>query len=111
MQTQTQWIDIYKKAACIRTDYALAKKWQTTTSRISQLRRDRQRLSLAECLEMAETIGIDPLEILTAIEYRRARPHEKACLKNCYFDALLKTIGQRMTIASSGSYHRRRRRR
>lgn len=109
MQSQSQWLDMYKNMACIYTDYALAKKWQTSTSRISQIRKGRLKLSFAECLTIAECLQIDPLEILAGLAYKTAKPHEIETVKRVYYDALLKTIGNRMNAAcrQSGRYGRR----
>lgn len=106
MQSQSQWLDMYKKMASISTDYKLAQKWQTSSSRISQIRKGRLKLSFAECLIIAQTLEIDPLEILAALAYPAAKAHEKDLVKDVYFDALVKTIGARMSIAATANGYR-----
>ncbi|WP_146135132.1 hypothetical protein [Neisseria iguanae] len=89
----------------IRSDYRLAAKWQTSPSRISQIRRGRLKLSFAECLEIAAALQIEPLEILAALAYPAAKHHEQEAVKRVYYDALVKTIGARMSIAATtGGY-------
>lgn len=104
-RNQDEWLDYYKKILSIRTDYQLAKKLKTTSSRISQLRRDRQRLTLAECITIADTLHIDVLEILTSIEIHRVKRHEYEIIKQAYFDSMMKTISDRMNLQCSGSYY------
>ncbi|MBF0803309.1 MULTISPECIES: hypothetical protein [unclassified Neisseria] len=106
MQSQSQWLDMYKKIASISTDYKLAQKWHTSSSRISQIRKGRLKLSFAECLIIAQTLEIDPLEILAALAYPAAKVHEKDLVKDVYFDALVKTIGSRMSIAATANGYR-----
>ena len=102
MQSQSQWLDMYKRMMYIRSDYKLAKKWQTSASRISQIRRNRLRLTMAECLKIANALEIDPLEILAGLEYHRCKEQEKDLIKETYYDALVKTIGARMAAQSKG---------
>ena len=106
MQFQNQWLDMYKKMVSIRTDYKLAQKWQTSASRISQIRKDRLKLSFAECITIAEALQIEPLEILAGLAYRAAKPHEQETVKRVYYDALVKTIGARMSIAATAKEYR-----
>ena len=102
MQSQSQWLDMYKRMMYIRSDYKLAKKWQTSASRISQIRRNRLRLTMAECLKIAHALERDPLEILAGLEYHRCKEQEKDLIKETYYDALVKTIGARMAAQSKG---------
>lgn len=103
MQTQSQWIDLYKLHTNLRSDYKLAKHWQVEPSRICQYRANRLRLTLAQCLQIADALGIEPLEVITSVEYRRVRELDKEQVKTAYFDALLKTVGNRMS--ANGIYN------
>ncbi len=47
MFTQKDWLDLAKGRLHIRSDYALAKRWDVSASEVSQYRRDRLRLPLA----------------------------------------------------------------
>ena len=103
---------MYKTMVRICSDYQLARKWQTSASRISQIRRGRLKLSFAECIAIAEALQIDPLEILAGLAYKAAKPHEREAVKRVYYDALVKTIGARMHVAGiSGGFRRQRFRR
>ena len=59
MRNIEKWLDMYmyKSYARLRSDYALARHWQVEPSRISQYRRGRLRLPLAQCLEIASVRG------------------------------------------------------
>lgn len=106
MQSQRQWLDIYKNIVSIRSDYELAKRWQTSASRISQIRKGRLKLSFAECITIAEALQIEPLEILAGLAYKAAKPHEQETVKRIYYDALIKTIGTRMSLAGTANGYR-----
>lgn len=89
MRNIEKWLDMYmyKSYARLRSDYALARHWQVEPSRISQYRRGRLRLPLAQCLEIASVCGREPLEILICREYPYCRELDRATLLNAYFAA------------------------
>ena len=68
------------------------------------------RLPLACILEIAPSVGAEPLEIITALEYHRAPERHKAVIKRAYFDALVRGIGARMAMQSSHGFAKRRKR-
>lgn len=106
MFNAAQWLDLYKFHACIYSDYQLAKRWKVAPSYICQYRTARLRLPLACILEIAETVGVEPLEIIASLEYPRARENHQARIKRAYFDSLLKTIVDRMGPHDPGGYVR-----
>ena len=106
MFNASQWLDLFKFHACIYSDYQLAKRWQVPPTRISQYRRGRLRLPLALILDIAETVAVEPLEIIASLEYPRACENHQARIKRAYFDALLKTIVPRMSARCGGGFGR-----
>lgn len=106
MFNASQWLDLYKFHACIYSDYQLAKRWKVAPSYICQYRTARLRLPLACILEIAEKVGVEPLEIIASLEYPRAKENHQARIKRAYFDALLKTIVYRMSAHDPGGYVR-----
>ena len=106
MFNASQWLDLYKFHACIYSDYQLAKRWKVPPSYISQYRKGRLRLPLALILDVAEVVGVEPLEVIAALEYPRARENHQARIKRAYFDTLLKTIVGRMGARDPGGYVR-----
>ena len=106
MFNAAQWLDLYKFHACIYSDYQLAKRWKVPPTYISQYRKGRLRLPLALILDVAEIVGVEPLEIIASLEYPRARENHQARIKRAYFDALLKTIVDRMSAHDPGGYVR-----
>ena len=106
MFNASQWLDLYKFHACIYSDYQLAKRWKVPPTYISQYRKGRLRLPLALILDVAEIVGVEPLEIIAALEYPRARENHQARIKRAYFDSLLKTIVDRMSAQDPGGYVR-----
>lgn len=110
MISQSQWLDEYKRIASIRSDYRLAKEWGVDSSRIAQYRANRLRLTFAQCIRIADTLQVNPLEILASIELGRAKcEQEREYVLQVYYDALLLTIGERMSArAVSGGWHKSR---
>jgi len=106
MFNAAQWLDLYKFHACIYSDYQLAKRWKVPPTYTSQYRKGRLRLPLALILDVAEIVGVEPLEIIASLEYPRARENHQARIKQAYFDALLKTIVDRMAAHHPGGYVR-----
>ena len=106
MFNASQWLDLYKFHACIYSDYQLAKRWKVPPTYISQYRKGRLRLPLALILDVAEIVGVEPLEIIASLEYPRVRENHQARIKQAYFDALLKTIVDRMAAHHPGGYVR-----
>ena len=106
MFNASQWLDLYKFHACIYSDYQLAKRWKVPPSYICQYRKARLRLPLAFILEIAETVGVEPLEIIACLEYPRAREKHRERIKRAYFDALLKTVVPRMCAQYRGEFLR-----
>lgn len=104
MYSQSQWLDLYKFRLSIGSDYRLAKRWGLPQSYISQYRRERLRLPLALMLMIAEELEIEPLEIISALEIKRTSEKFKEAIKGAYFDALVKTIGVRMSESSIPRY-------
>lgn len=106
INSQNYYISVFKTHKGIRSDYKLSQHWQVEPSRISQYRKDRLRLPLVFILEIADTIGAEPLELIVALEYKRAREQDKETLKDVYFREALKTIGARMSRDCRGSGYR-----
>ena len=109
MFNAAQWLDSYKFHACIYSDYQLAKRWKVPPTYISQYRRGRLRLPLALVLDIAETVAVEPLEVIASLEYPRARENHQARIKRAYFDSLLKAIVDRMSAHDPVGYARFRR--
>lgn len=101
-----QWLDLYKFHACIYSDYQLAKRWKVPPTYISQYRKGRLRLPLALILDVAEIVGVEPLEVIASLEYPRAKENHQARIKRAYFDALIKTVVDRMGAHDPGGYVR-----
>lgn len=109
MRTQNDWINIFKSAVKIHADYKLAKRWQVEPTRIHQYRKGRLKLPLAVILDMAESINIEPLEIIASLEISRARECDKKRITDAYWAATIKTVGNRLDESGHGSGYRHRR--
>lgn len=106
-RNQKAWIELYKQQNNIKSDYQLAKKWCVCASFISQLKRDRLRMILEQKLMIAESLGIDVVEIIASIELNKKKYFNNERIKKHYFDALAKTITTRMMKnANSGFFQK-----
>ncbi|MCP2040464.1 transcriptional regulator with XRE-family HTH domain [Neisseria sp. HSC-16F19] len=106
MYSATNWLDMYKAAVGIQSDYKLARKLNLPRSYIAQIRAGRLRLRLATILQIAEELEIEPLEIIVSLEFKKAKPHEVDRLKDWYFKETVKTIGPRMCAQSGARWFR-----
>jgi hypothetical protein len=102
VKNAAQWLDIYKKRAGFRSDYALARYWGVSQSHISQYRRGRLKLPLAAVLEMAATLERDPLEILVSLAYPKARPQDRPKLAAVYWSVCIDGVAAEMCENSAG---------
>lgn len=91
MFTQKDWLDLAKGRLQIKSDYALAKRWDVSASEVSQYRRERLRLPLAVILDIAEVMRCDPMEIITGLEYRRCRERDRDRIKSEHFRLMTKS--------------------
>lgn len=72
MANQSELIDQIKGALYLRSDYALAQRWQVEPTRISQYRRDRLRLPIRFVEDIAAQTNGDALILLKMLEIGRA---------------------------------------
>ncbi len=100
VRNQKDWIEMYKSACFLRSDYALAKKWQMHTGKLARIKNGRLRLPLKYQLMIAEELEIEPLEIIVSIECEKKNISNDEILKHHYFGALIKSIGTRMSVQS-----------
>ena len=102
MRNQRDWIELFKLHKCLQSDYRLAAYWNIHRSRISKYKSGVLRLELEKLLNIADTLQIDPLEIIVSIEFCKPRTSiDNETLKRHYFLAMKKTIGLRMAGVSS----------
>ncbi len=103
MRNQHDWIEIYKQHKNLQSDYRLAMIWGVHRSRISKYKSGVLHLELEKVLLIAETLQIDPLEVIVSIEFSRPKTSlENEVLKRHYFEAMKKTIALRMARVHSG---------
>lgn len=100
MHSAAAWLDMFKDARNIQSDYRLAKTLGLPRQYIPQIRAGRMRLRLANILQIAEALQVQPLEIIVSLEFKKAKPHEVERLKDWYFKETVKTIGIRMNMQS-----------
>ena len=105
MQTQAQWINLYKEELGIISDRKLSFHWNTTTAEIRQLRTGKRKLSVARKLQIARALDLDPVQIFVSCELYKAREDEKEYLKTEYFNSVIEAYNVRGPV---GFYKRRR---
>lgn len=105
MQTQAQWIDLYKREKNIESDYKLGLHWGFGTAEMAQLRRGSRKLPLAKKIMIAQALSLDPLQVFISCEYYKAREDEQEFLKTEYFKSVMKTYNVAVPV---GFYKKRR---
>ena len=105
MQTQEQWMNLYKQELEIPSDRQLSIHWNTTTAEIRQLKTGKRKLSVARKLMIAQALDLDPMQIFISCEFYKAREDEKDFLKSEYFKSVIKTYNVRVPV---GFYKKRR---
>ena len=86
MHNQSYWLDRFKEAKGFTSDYQLGKHWAKHSAQISQMRSGKTKLTFGACLEIAETLSIDPIEILAALEFQRTEDeYERDIIKKHFF--------------------------
>ena len=77
--------------------------WNIHRSRISKYKSGVLHLELERILMIADTLQIDPMEVIVSIEFSRPKTSiENEILKRHYFEAMKKTITLRMARVHSG---------
>ena len=89
MHNQSYWLDRFKEAKGFTSDYQVGKHWAKNTAQISQIRSGKTKLTFGACLEIAESLQIDPIEILAALEFQRTSDeYERDIIKKHFFSTL-----------------------
>ncbi|WP_051940653.1 hypothetical protein [Stenoxybacter acetivorans] len=65
----------------------------------------RLRLPLAFILEIADTLAIEPLEIIAGLELGRKSCRHTERVKSLYFEKLILTIGRRMSLDCGARFY------
>jgi hypothetical protein len=77
MKTTLQYLDELKRAAGVESDYAVAKVLRITASAISRWRTLNITFDTQVATKVARILSIDPLEVIAAAQYERAKTDEK----------------------------------
>ena len=86
MHNQSYWLDRFKEAKGFTSDYQVGKHWAKNTAQMSQIRSGKTKLTFGACLEIAEALNIDPIEILAALEFQRTDDeYERDIIKKHFF--------------------------
>ena len=95
MHNQSYWLDRFKEAKGFTSDYQVGKHWAKNTAQMSQIRSGKTKLTFGACLEIAEALSIDPIEILAALEFQRTEDeYERDIIKKHFF----RRFGRSLTV-------------
>lgn len=73
MKSTVEYLDEAKKCLGIESDYALSKRLDIRQSTISGYRAGRSHFDEATALKIAMVCGIEPMEVIAAASYERAK--------------------------------------
>lgn len=76
MKGTVDYLDDAKQALRVESDYALAKALNIRASTISGYRAGRSHFDETTALKIAEACGIDPMEVIAAAAYERAKTQD-----------------------------------
>ena len=73
MKTVDNYLDLLKKKYEIKSDYALAKFLGISKQRITTYRQGRSSFSTEFCIIVAKFLGLEPLEVIAAMQAMREK--------------------------------------
>lgn len=73
MKSTGQYLDAVKDRLDLPSDYAIAKALNVTRAAISSYRTGRSMPDDLVCARIAAVIGVEPMEVIAAINYQRAK--------------------------------------
>jgi predicted transcriptional regulator len=76
MKTTVEYLDEVRAKHGLRSDYALAKVLNATRSGISSYRVGRTSFDNMTAAKVADLLGINPMEVIAAINHERAKSDE-----------------------------------
>jgi transcriptional regulator with XRE-family HTH domain len=73
MKSTVQYLDAVKDRLDLPSDYAIAKALNVTRAAVSSYRTGRSMPDDLVCARIAAVIGVEPMEVIAAINYQRAK--------------------------------------
>jgi hypothetical protein len=80
MKSTEQYLDEVKERLDLPSDYALAKALGLTRTAVSNYRSGRSMPDDLACARLADAIGCEPMEVIAAINYQRAKTEDARAL-------------------------------
>ena len=91
MQTQSQWMELYKNVLNLTSDGQLARHWNMKSCEISLIHSNRRRLTTAQKLMIANALEIDPVQVFVSCDWDKVKDHDREFAKSEYFKSAMKT--------------------
>ncbi len=101
MKTINDYVDAYARSKSLTSDYSIAKNLGLTRQAVSKYRHDRAFPDTGTAWLMADAIGCDPLEIITAAEVARAKRAHDAT-RTQLWESRLRQMGAAMLLIVVG---------
>ncbi|MCX5545677.1 helix-turn-helix domain-containing protein, partial [Paraburkholderia sp. CNPSo 3076] len=103
MKSTEQYLDEVRERLELPSDYALAKALGLTRASVSSYRVGRTLPDDLACARIADAIGCDPMEIIAAINYQRAKNDEARALWEGIWGKVVGAIALSLPASKAGS--------
>lgn len=102
--TPSEYLDAAKNRMAIESDYELAKRLETPSGHIAEMRSGKRGMPLAVAFKLAITLQLDPAEVVADLEQQREKnPARKAFWSGFMSRARLVAVAVLCTLAVSYS--------
>ncbi|WP_322005247.1 helix-turn-helix domain-containing protein [Paraburkholderia tropica] len=103
MKSTTQYLDELKDHLGVESDYALAKALGMTRAAVSKYRTGYSMPDDLACAKIADLLGCDPMEVIAAINYQRAKNDEARALWEGIWGKVVGAIALSLPASKAGS--------
>jgi predicted transcriptional regulator len=103
MKSTEQYLDAVKDRLDLPSDYALAKALGVTRAAVSSYRVGRSMPDDLVCARIAAVIGVEPMEVIAAINYQRAKSDDARSLWESIWGKAAGAIALNLIVCAVGS--------
>jgi transcriptional regulator with XRE-family HTH domain len=102
MKSTGQYLDEVKGRLELPSDYAIAKALGVTRAAISSYRNGRSMPDDLVCARIADALGVEPMEVIAAINYQRSKTDEARVLWESIWGKAAGAIALSLTVCAVG---------
>lgn len=103
MKSTVQYLDEMKDRLGVESDYALAKALGMTRAAVSKYRTGYSMPDDLACAKIAEVLGVEPMEVIAAINYQRSKTDDARRLWESIWGKAAGAIALSLSVAVVGA--------